>query len=307
MRVAALDLGTNSFLCLIAEVEDGKVVRILSDQMQIVRLGQGVDESHRFHPEALQRARKCLSEFKIAIDQWQPEKILAMATSAARDVANADELFQIGRDLQIPIQIIPGNKEAEITFFGSLSGTVPDKKIRAVIDVGGGSTEIICGTHQNVVESISLNIGGVRLTEKFLPRQPASEKEYEDLKEVIANELSAITPRLKQQNISELMAVAGTPTELARVILGQFDAQKIDGLRLSRVELERWLQQIKNISPAERVQKYGFAKGRADIILAGILILLTTLEQLDLDELSVSTRGVRFGIALELARAELAR
>jgi exopolyphosphatase/guanosine-5'-triphosphate,3'-diphosphate pyrophosphatase len=302
MKLAALDLGTNSFLCLIAKVEGGKITEVLSDEMKVVRLGQNVNKTRRFHPDALARARQCLTEFKVAIDKHKPERILAMATSAARDVANADELFQIGRDLQIPIEIIPGEKEAEITFFGSISGLPRDEKVRAVIDVGGGSTEIICGTHQEILEGESLNIGAVRLTEKFLPRQPASHDEYEAARGFIEREMRPLTSRLKKDSIAELIAVAGTPTELARVSLGKFDPQKIDGLSFSKQVLQDWLLKLQNLSPAERSQKYGFAPGRADIIYVGILILLTALEQLQVPAMTVSTRGVRFGVALEIAR-----
>lgn len=301
MRVAALDLGTNSFLCLIAEVEGGKVIKVLSDQMQMTRLGQDVNQTHCFHPEALARAKACLTEFKKKIDEHQPEKILAMATSAARDVSNAEELFKIGRDLNIPIEIIPGEKEAEITFFGSISGLPADGKTRAVIDVGGGSTEIICGNQHEIFEGESIDIGGVRLTEKFLPKQPATAEEYQSLKKHIIQEMKSLTTELKKQKISELIAVAGTPTELARVTLGSFDPEKMDGFHFSQADLKKWFEQIKDLSPQERITKFGFAPGRADIIVAGILILQTALEQLSLPHIVVSTRGVRFGVALELA------
>lgn len=301
MRVAALDLGTNSFLCLIAEVEGGKVTKILSDQMQMTRLGQDVNQTHQFHPEALARAKACLTEFKKKIDEHQPEKTLAMATSAARDVSNADELFKICQELHIPIEIIPGEREAEITFFGSISGLPRDGKTRAVIDVGGGSTEIICGNHHEIFEGESIDIGGVRLTEKFLSKQPADAAEYQNLIKFIAQEMKSLTTELKRQKISELIAVAGTPTELARVTLGSFDPAKIDGFRFSQADLKRWFEQIKDLSAEERVKKFGFAPGRADIIVAGILILQTALEQLGLPHIVVSTRGVRFGVALELA------
>jgi exopolyphosphatase/guanosine-5'-triphosphate,3'-diphosphate pyrophosphatase len=302
MKVAALDLGTNSFLCLIAKVEGGKITEILSDEMKVVRLGQDVSKNRHFHPDALARARQCLSEFKTAIERHKPERILAMATSAARDVTNADELFQIGRDLQIPIEIIPGEKEAEITFFGSISGLPLDEKVRAVIDVGGGSTEIICGTHKKILAGKSINIGAVRLTEKFLPQQPASQKEYEAMTANVESEMKSLTAELKTYGIQEIIAVAGTPTELARVTLGGFDPKKIDGLRFSKQDLQEWLHKIQDLSPEERAQKYGFASGRADIIYVGIAILLTALKQLQIPSMTVSTRGVRFGVALELAR-----
>lgn len=169
MKVAALDLGTNSFLCLIAEVDQNKIKSIVSDQVEVVRLGQEVQQTKRFHPEALERAEKCLQNFRRTIDLHKPEKILAMATSAARDVSNAEELFYIGKKLMIPIEIIPGNKEAEITFFGSISGESIGSQETAVIDIGGGSTEIILGSEKEIHFSKSVNIGAVRLTRCFSP------------------------------------------------------------------------------------------------------------------------------------------
>ncbi len=122
MKVAALDLGTNTFLCLIAEGSRNGISKVHKDLAQVVRLGQGVDKTGEFHPDALVRARQCLSEFKKEIDKHNVDRILAMATSAARDAKNGQELFRIGEDLGIPIEIIPGEDEARITYQGATAG-----------------------------------------------------------------------------------------------------------------------------------------------------------------------------------------
>lgn len=302
MKVAALDLGTNSFLCLIAEVDQGKIKEIISDQVEIVRLGQDVQQTKKFHPDALQRAEKCLEYFKKTIDLHQPERILAMATSAARDVTNADQLFSLGKKLEIPIEIIPGNKEAEITFFGSISGESIGNEETAVIDIGGGSTEIILGNEKEIHFSQSVNVGAVRMTEMFFPSQPPSLDAVKNAQSFIEEQMRIFLKPVKKFSPKTAIAVAGTPTELAQVILGGFDAKKIDGFKIDQTTLTAWLEKLLITTTEERQAQYGFTKGRADIILAGILILLECLKTLGLKELRVSTRGVRFGVALEIAK-----
>ena len=140
MRVAALDLGTNSFLCLIADVTNGKIQEI-SDEIEIVRLGEGLSQQKpgekKFHPEALKRARVALERFSKSIQKHKPEKILAVATSAARDAVNADELQKIAKELSIPLEIITGKREADLTFKGAVTDEL-DFENAMVIDIGGG-------------------------------------------------------------------------------------------------------------------------------------------------------------------------
>jgi len=307
MLVAALDLGTNTFLCLIAEVADGQIKKIIDDQVQVVRLGQGVSKSKRFHPEALERARKCLTDFSKLIQKHKPQKILAMATSAARDVENAQELFAIGKDLGIPIEVIPGDKEAQITYQGAISGQKNQQQTFAVVDVGGGSTELIFGHGQKVVLSKSMDIGCVRLTEEFLPKQPATTEQIKSLREKIKREIAAVTQKiLAAGSIDCLLAVAGTPTELAKVEIGKFDCEKIEGFSLTLEKLQGWQEKFSQHTPAEITQKFSVDPGRADVILVGVLILQEICRALQKDKMTVSTRGVRFGVALEIDRRQKA-
>lgn len=316
MKIAALDLGTNSFLCLIAEVRDGCIEKIYADQVEIVRLGQGVNQNKKFHPDALIRARQCLGRFKNTMDHHKPEVILAMATSAARDVSNADELFQVGRDLNIPIEIIPGEKEAEITYSGALSSLGNSKESVnlnsrwAVIDVGGGSTEIIVGNRHQVLGGGSLNLGGVRLSEKFFSNLTATSVPTEDqinaCKSWIDQEIKKLLTELKQFSITNVIAVAGTPTELARAQQGmaidEFIPEKIDGYVLSVDDLQQWIKKFSQTTAKQRTENFKINPGRADIILPGTMILKQTLAALGMQALTVSTRGVRYGVALEIER-----
>lgn len=298
MKIAALDLGSNTFLCLICEVENNQIGQIYSDQVEVVRLGQDLQKTKKIHPDALVRAKKCLEKFSEIINKEKPDRILAMATSAARDAENKQALFKICQDLNIPLEIIPGEKEAEITYQGSVSKALSDKN-RLVIDIGGGSTEFIFGSGVKLIQGQSLNIGCVRLTEKFISAQPTPQNEITELKRFVSNEISKINyPHL---NIDEVLAVAGTPTTLAAVEIGKFQVDVIDGYIFKLDRLEKWLSELIPLSVPEKIQK-GFPEGRADVILIGLIILIETLKYFNKDQLVVSTRGVRYGVALEVAR-----
>lgn len=295
MKVAALDLGSNTFLCLICEVEQFKITKTYADQVEVVRLGQGLSASKKFHPDALVRARECLSKFKNLIDQHKPARILAMATSAARDAENKQDLFQICSDLNIPIEIIPGEKEADITYRGATSGQASNSN-RLIIDIGGGSTEFIFGQASEINFAKSFDIGCVRLTEKFILSQPTPDVQIENCRSFIKNTI-AVLPGIKVENI---LAVAGTPTTLAAVEIGKFSVDLIDGYEMSLESLEKWLYRLAHLSVQEKID-LGFPAGRADVMLVGVLILIETLKKVNLSKIVVSTRGVRHGVALELA------
>lgn len=302
MKIAALDLGTNTFLCLIAEGNKDGIVKVHKDLMQVVRLGQGIDKTGQFHPDALTRAKACLTEFKKEIDHENVERILAMATSAARDAQNGSELFKIGESLGIPIEIIPGEDEARITYQGATVGLKSSpKNVSLVIDVGGGSTELIVGRGDQIIFSQSLNLGGVRLTERFVSDQPVSFDQQQALKKHIAEQISQILPDLKKNPIEQVIAVAGTPTSLVALEIGGFDDKKVDGYFLTKERLEYWVQEFAKTSVEFKRAQYQLGE-RADIIYAGALILLSTLEALGLSGMTVSTKGVRYGVALELLR-----
>lgn len=305
MKVAALDLGSNTFLCLIAEVAKNSqgvvaIEKIISDNVEVVRLGQDVNKTKRLHPDALLRAKNCLTKFNTLIDQHQPEKVLAMATSAARDSENREQLFQIGKSLNIPIEIIPGEKEALITYQGSISGQSTNVN-RLIVDIGGGSTEFITGDLKQIFQNKSLNIGCVRLTEKFITNQPTSDEELAAVEKFIVENLTTIA-KFNEINIAEILAVAGTPTALAaaQLKLAEFDATKIDGFKLDLQALTHWKERLQNATLNEKIAM-GIPSGRADVILIGVLILIHTLKIFKKTEVTVSTRGVRHGIAIEMA------
>ncbi len=300
MKIAALDLGSNTFLCLIAEVNRSGVSQIYSDTVEVVRLGQGLANAKKFHPDALLRADSCLKNFKSLIDKHRPEKVLAMATSAARDATNQQELFALCEKYNIPLEIIPGESEAAITYQGAVSGKGSADKNLMVLDIGGGSTEFIFGRDKTLIKGASYNIGCVRLTERLVTRQPTPAAEIQQIIETVDPEIEKAKAMMPDDfKLDQIIAVAGTPTSLAAAELGFFDTEKIDGYRLSRSKLENWLAILGKSSINEKIEM-GIPSGRADVILVGVIILLRTLVRFNLDELTVSTRGVRYGVALEM-------
>jgi exopolyphosphatase/guanosine-5'-triphosphate,3'-diphosphate pyrophosphatase len=299
--VAAVDLGTNSFLCLIARQDSNGRIEYLSDEVEVVRLGQDVNKTRQFQPQALDRARKTLRRFRETIDRFGVKKIKAVATSAARDVTNLFELQTICDQLQIPLEVISGEKEAELTFIGVRSGFSPSAKC-AVLDIGGGSTEIIVGDQSKVQLANSIDIGAVRVTEMFFSQHPPPKVEIQKAVGFIEDQLKAFFGSQSPLNIDLVIAVAGTPTELVSAKVGGYDPRKIDQYLLKMEELEEYVKNLSNMNIEQRVKVLGISPGRADVILAGTLILWKALLMFKKTHYVVSTRGLRYGLAQELLR-----
>ncbi len=303
MKVAALDLGSNTSLMLIAEVEAGQIKKVHRDELTVTRMGQGVHANQKLHPDALARIDECLGRYAEIIKIEKPDRVLAMATSAARDVSNADELFKIGKKHGIPIEVIPGEREAQITFDGAVYER-PDKKNLAVIDVGGGSTEVIVLDKNNQAKGVSVNVGSVRLTELFVTNYPTTHDEVRKILKYAKQKFEEATKNVfaagfDMSGIKEIIAVAGTPTTLAAVLQGKiFDEEAINGFKISVKTLEDWIYKIADLNLEQRMQLTGMDHKRADVIVAGSAALLTALQFLKAKEMTVSTRGVRYGVAL---------
>lgn len=297
MKIAALDLGSNTFLLLVAEVKDGQIKRVYRDELRVTRLGQGVHQNKRFHPEALLRARECFREYSEIIQFEKPDRVVAMATSAARDVENGQALFDLGKEYGIPIQIIPGHLEATITFRGS-TFDLPSPEGVAVIDVGGGSTEVIAQTTGH-----SLDVGSVRLTELFVSAHPVPKGEVEKISQYVKAQIDAQKRNLPRPPVKTVVAVAGTPTTLAAVVQGRpYSHSRVHGFKLSMDDLLQWQQRLAEMTVPARQALMGMDPKRADVIVAGLTILIEVLKYLRADHLIVSDYGVRYGIALMAAQ-----
>ncbi|MEY4617365.1 MAG: hypothetical protein RJB66_2325 [Pseudomonadota bacterium] len=302
MRVASLDLGSNTFLCLIADVDDEGKISIQKDIVEVVRLGQGLAESNRLCEEALERARLCLERFSQEIKKYSPDRILAVATAAARKASNGDQLIMIGESLGIPIKVISGDLEGKITYRGALTGANLLQKT-LVIDIGGGSTELIVGAAGNITYKKSFEIGVVKLKEKFVTDFPISASVQKEIEHEILNSFSGFQQNTTQ-DLSSVVAVAGTPTTLAAAALGGFDPEKIQGYTFNLEELENWRSRLLAMTPEQIEANYTIPKGRSDVIGVGVMILIGVLGVIGKNQITVSTRGLRFGLARLLAAEE---
>ena len=302
MKVAALDLGSNTFLLLVCEVEKGQITKVYQDEIQVTKLGQGVHANKKFHPEALLRAEQCLKEFAEIIKSENPQRVLAMATSAARDVSNGNELFKIGEKYGIPIRIIPGQLEAKITFEGA-TYDMPDKTGVAIIDVGGGSTELIALNNEGFPQGVSVNVGSVRLTEMFVTDHPVKQTEVAQMLNYATQEFAKIKKELPKIKLKKSVGVAGTPTTLAAVIQEiPYSDNSVHGYEITNDEILNWLNKMAAMGLNERKLLPGMDPLRADVMVAGMCILFCANQILGQKSLFVSTRGVRNGVALFAAQ-----
>lgn len=296
MRIAALDIGTNTALMLIAEHDDNTILRTIRDEHSIVRLGEGVDKTHRINEDAYQRLSEILARYKKIIAEENVDRIAAIGTSALRDAENKDNIIsRIQNDFGISVEVISGDEEAALTYRGATYEIQSDPSaVIAVIDIGGGSTEIAFGDGAGYHFGKSIDIGAVRLTEQGVNLGNLEEKES-DIQKMFSNAFQSPTPP------TLLVAVAGTPTALAAMLLGlqYFDESKVNGFILTSSEIDKLLPLLFSLTPEQLIERYPvIAKGRADILPAGALILREAMRFLGVDSLRVNTRGLRYGLAL---------
>jgi exopolyphosphatase / guanosine-5'-triphosphate,3'-diphosphate pyrophosphatase len=319
MLRAGIDIGTNTILLLIAEVEGGRVQRVIEDHVRVVRLGQGVDKNRIFHPEAMERARACFRDYSEVLKRYPKIEIRAVATSGSRDAKNSAEFFrEIEEAYGIPVRVISGMEEAWMSFAGALSGESRDPERLAVIDIGGGSTEIVgqrnhskmhlkdchepTSTHQKAdgLFRFSFDMGCVRLTERFLHSDPPQASEIQKLRAFVKEELAGQQEIVMGLRGKELVGVAGTATYLASSALGltKFDVDKVQGAELTLEAVVSLEKRFSTLKSAERLGIGGMDKGRADVIVAGCIILEETMRAAGFSHLSASVRGLRFGAVL---------
>lgn len=290
---SSIDLGTNTCLMLVVE---GDVEHPVADYSTIVRLGQGVDQTRKLRPDAIDRTLQCLRDYAVNLRAHggKPEETICVSTATARDAQNGAEFFErVLRETGFGFKVISGDEEARLTFLGALlPGIAPERA--AVLDIGGGSTELIARGGGK-----SLDVGSVRFTERFLRSDPVTDDEFWACQERIDEMLGTMRDwRSRLPRDTQLVAVAGTATTLAAWQLGlpHFDAQRIDELTLTRGDVHRMVEELKWRTVEERRGIDSMEAKRADVILAGALILWRVLERLDFAETRVSTRGLRYGV-----------
>jgi exopolyphosphatase / guanosine-5'-triphosphate,3'-diphosphate pyrophosphatase len=288
MRVGVVDLGTNSTRLLVADVEDGRVEEV-ARRTEITRLGEGVDERRKLLPLPIARVRNVLADYRRELEELGAERTLAVGTSAIRDAENGEAfLGEIEWSYGFTTRLLTGDEEGELTRRGVAGGRELEPGT-VVLDVGGGSTELIADRFRT-----SLDLGSVRLTERFLHSDPPTREELEAAARAVRDALPDLEP-------TRAIGVAGTITTLAAVELGEYDPARIHGYRISRGAVEAQLERLASLPLAERRELTGLEPERAPVIVAGALIVLEVLDRYGLDELEVSERDILHGAALEAA------
>ncbi len=292
-RVGAVDFGTNSTRLLVADVDDGQVTE-LHRETRITRLGEGVDERRRLLPTAIARVRNALSDYRRKLEELGAERTLAIATSAVRDAENGEAfLGEIEWSYGFATRLLTGDEEAQLV----RRGVAADRELAPgtlIVDIGGGSSELILDEFHR-----SLDIGSVRLTERFLHRDPPSAEELEAAPAAVRELLPDLHP-------TAAIGVAGTITTLAALDLGldEYDPERVHGHRLTAAAVEEQLERLASMTVEERRAIPAMDPERAPVIVAGAVILHELLRRYGLDGIEASERDILDGAAL--AAAELA-
>ena len=300
-RVAAIDCGTNSIRLLIADVT-GDNFQEITREMEIVRLGQGVDATGKFDPEAIERTLAATKKYAEIIASKGVEKIRFCATSATRDASNRDLFIDGVREiLGIEPEVIPGTEEAELSFIGATKGLTHTESPYLVVDIGGGSTEFVLGDSE-VKYAKSVNIGCVRMSERHLNKAPqdplAVQKAIQDIDDAIA-EAAYIVP-IKEAKT--LIAVAGTATTVAAAALGlsEYDRYSIHLSRIPAAKVFEVAQMFSLMSRAEIAALGYMHPGRVDVIAAGSLVLARVMLATGATEFVASESDILDGMAWAL-------
>ena len=302
MRVAVVDIGTNSTRLLIADVEDGHVVDELERRSEVTRLGKGVDAAGALNDEAMGRVFEALGQYRELIDRHHAERAIAVLTSAVRDAANGREFAdRVENDYGLDPHILSGDDEARLTFLGATSERAVNSPT-LVIDIGGGSTEMVIGSGREPTFHVSNQAGVVRQTERHIHSDPPTREEIAALVADVRNIFEANVPVEQRRVVREAIAVAGTATSLAAIDqrLDPYDPEKVHGYRLSVDEAERLLDELASVTLEERRKTPGLHPDRAPTIVAGAAILLEALRLFDLREVEVSEHDILRGAALGL-------
>ena len=303
-RVAAVDLGTNSTRLLVADIDDSRI-REIRRETRVTRLGEGVDRRRRLLPLPIARVRNVLSDYRRAIEEQAAERTLLIATSAVRDAENGEAfLGEIEWSYGFATRLLSGHDEAMLTFRGVTS----DRVLAAgtvIVDLGGGSTELVAGSSDGVRWHDSLDMGSVRLTERFLPSDPPTQDELSACAAAARSLLADRVPDDVRDSVDAVVGVAGTITSIAALDLGldQYDRARVHGHVLTRDGLTRQLERLASVPVEERRAIRPLDPDRAPVIVAGAVVVREVIDFFGLDGIEVSEHDILDGAAL--AAAEL--
>jgi exopolyphosphatase/guanosine-5'-triphosphate,3'-diphosphate pyrophosphatase len=306
MNVAVVDIGSNSTRLLIAEMHEGRVTAELVRHSNVTRLGAGVDADGRLREDAMERVFKTLQSYRAEIDEHECKSAVAVLTSAVRDSANGDEFAAAVRTRYgLQPHVLAGEEEARLTFVGATSerdGT--DTTPTLVLDIGGGSTELVIGTGTEVGFHVSTQAGVVRQTERHLHADPPDDAELAELAADVRGVLRAAVPESQREAVGHAIAVAGTATSLAAIAqkLEPYDPERVHGYVLTVAECERIRDELGAMTLQARREVPGLHPDRAPTIVAGVAIFLEVLSMFGLERIEVSEHDILRGAALALTR-----
>jgi exopolyphosphatase / guanosine-5'-triphosphate,3'-diphosphate pyrophosphatase len=305
MRVAVVDIGTNSTRLLVAEVAADGTVQELERHSRVTRLGHGVDASGRLEAEAAERTFAVLREYRALIDEYDARETMAVLTSAVRDASNgADFARHVQEDFGLPAHTLAGEEEAQLTFLGATSerdAVAPDPVV--VIDIGGGSTEFVIGSGRRASFFVSTQSGVVRMSERHIAHDPPEPEELQTLAEDTRAVYLAAVPIAQREPVASGIAVAGTATSLAAIdqALEPYDPDRVEGYRLLLSTCEYLLARLAQMTDEHRRRVAGLHPDRAPTIVAGAILLIEAMRAFGLDEVTVSEHDILRGGALRLA------
>jgi exopolyphosphatase / guanosine-5'-triphosphate,3'-diphosphate pyrophosphatase len=300
--VAALDCGTNSTRLLVAEPAGGALAR----EMRITRLGQGVDARHRLDPDAIERTLAALREFRVIMDDEGVGRARLVATSAVRDANNGADFLRAAADVTgVEAELLSGREEGRLSYAGATSGLPAGEGPVLVVDIGGGSTELVTAAGGEV-RSVSMDIGCVRLTERYLPGDPPTPVQVKGAVTAIGAALDwaeGELPDLRRlQGDARLVGLAGTVSTLASLELGlvEYDRERIHHSVLTRAMVGRWCDTLGAETVAQRAAWPAMPDGRQDVIFGGALVLREVMDRFEVDACIVSEADILDGLVMSI-------
>jgi exopolyphosphatase/guanosine-5'-triphosphate,3'-diphosphate pyrophosphatase len=303
-RVAAIDCGTNSLRLLVADVDPGSGTLVdLHRQMEIVRLGEGVDRTGRLADDALARTFAVCDRYAETLRDLDATRVRFVATSASRDAENRDDFVRgVLERIGVEPEVVSGDEEARLSFTGATRGLTGAESPYLVVDIGGGSTEFVLGTNEPVAAR-SVDVGCVRLTERHFTADPPPREEIDALIADVDAAISVAAQTVPLDEARTLVGLAGSVTTLTAVALGQteYDASAIHGARLSAVTVAEWSDRLLAMTHDERSRIAVIHPGRIDVLNAGVLVLRRVLDRTGLSEVLVSEHDILDGIAWSIA------
>jgi exopolyphosphatase / guanosine-5'-triphosphate,3'-diphosphate pyrophosphatase len=305
VRVAVVDIGTNSTRLLIAEVDPGDgSMRELVRRSNVTRLGHGVDASGSLSAEASQRVFDTLEQYREEIDSYRVSANLAVLTSAVRDAANGPEFaHRVREHYQLDARVLTGEEEAQLTFLGAMTGRPPATEPTVLIDIGGGSTEFVVGVGHTARFHVSLPAGVVRMSERHIHSDPPSPHELQALARDVHTVLLDGLPSDQRASVAHAIAVAGTATSAAAIAqeLDPYDSSRVHGYELELSTVELLLARLADMTEAHRREVVGLHPDRAPTIVAGMILLAEAMNAFELEQVEVSEHDILRGGALRLA------